>query len=300
MPAKTNRPLRLTNSYARQFARCARPLFAAAALAGPACALDLNYPDFSDLSGLQLNGSAAQVGNALRLTPALADQAGSAFSALPVSLDNLFSFSTHFSFRISDSGGFSDDNDGPGADGLVFVVQTVANNVGAAGGGMGYSGIPNSVGVEFDTWNNEANGLDFDGNHVAVDLNGNISNSLGQTHVDPRLNDGDIWHAWVDFNGATTQMEVRLSPTAARPVSPLIALALDLGTVLGVPDAYIGFTAGTGGAWGNHDILEWQFESDYNPIGAPDAGSSILLLTIASLGLRFCFGAKASRPAELG
>jgi len=260
------------------------------ALAGPACALDLDHPDFSDVSGLQLNGNASQAGNVLRLTPALQNQAGSAFSELPVNLNNSFSFSTRFSFRISDSGGLSDDNDGPGADGLVFVVQTVANNVGNAGGGMGFSGIPNSVGVEFDSWNNEVNGLDFDGNHVAVDLNGDISNSLGQTHVDPRLNDGDIWHAWVDYNGPSMQMEVRLSLNGARPVSPLIALPLDLGTVLGVPDAYVGFTAGTGGAWGNHDILQWQFESDYNPIGVPDAGSSFVLLAAACLGLRLCRG----------
>lgn len=42
------------------------------------------------------------------------------------------------------------DGLGCGADGLVFVVQTNSNKVGG-GGGIGYQGIPNSVGVELDT-----------------------------------------------------------------------------------------------------------------------------------------------------
>jgi Ca2+-binding RTX toxin-like protein len=32
-------------------------------------------------------------------------------------------------------------------------------------------------------------------------------------------------------------------------------------------DAFIGFTSGTGGGTGDHDILDWQFNSSYNPIG---------------------------------
>ena len=38
----------------------------------------------------------------------------------------------------------------------MFVLQTVSSNVGGVGGGMGYVGIPNSVGIEFDNWNNGA------------------------------------------------------------------------------------------------------------------------------------------------
>lgn len=41
------------------------------------------------------------------------------------------------------------------ADGLTFIIQDNPTPVlGGVGEGVGYAGIPNSVGVEFDTWKN--------------------------------------------------------------------------------------------------------------------------------------------------
>ena len=44
------------------------------------------------------------------------------------------------------------DPTGGAADGIMFVVQTVGNNVGGSGGNIGYFGITNSVGIEYDTY----------------------------------------------------------------------------------------------------------------------------------------------------
>jgi len=121
------------------------------ALVATARATTIEFTDFSTVGGLTLNGSAAQAGNALRLTPAAFSQSGSAFSTSTIALSNLSSFSTRFQFQISGSGGIG-DSDGVGADGLVFVVQTVSNNTGGSGGGIGYQGINPSVGIEFDTY----------------------------------------------------------------------------------------------------------------------------------------------------
>ena len=135
-------------------------------LASQAGAAVISYPDFSSVAGLTINGNAAQSGNALRLTPANFGQSGSAFSTSTVSLASNASFSTYFQFRFTNPGGACDGL-GCGADGLVFVVQTVGNNVGGAGGGIGYDGIPNSLGVEFDTWNN--GGIDNNSsNHIGI------------------------------------------------------------------------------------------------------------------------------------
>ncbi|MFL2996497.1 MAG: lectin-like domain-containing protein [Cytophagales bacterium] len=42
-----------------------------------------------------------------------------------------------------------------GADGIAFVIQPLASDLGGeGGGGLGYAGISPSVAVEFDTWNN--------------------------------------------------------------------------------------------------------------------------------------------------
>jgi hypothetical protein len=70
---------------------------------------------------LTLNGVAAVVGDRLRVTPS-SGGAGSAFTTSTITLAGDASFSTAFSFQFT-------DQQGGGADGLVFVVQTVSNNV---------------------------------------------------------------------------------------------------------------------------------------------------------------------------
>ena len=122
------------------------------------------YKDFADVSDLQLNGDAIQSTNNLRLTSSTTWQSGSAFYTDSISLDDNASFSTAFDFLITESGGIGNP---AGADGIVFTMNTIANNVGGTGGGIGYEGIPNSFGVEFDTYNN--GGWDNnDGNHVGM------------------------------------------------------------------------------------------------------------------------------------
>jgi hypothetical protein len=39
-------------------------------------------------------------------------------------------------------------------DGITFALTTYSNNYGSAGMGLGYQGLPQSVAVEFDTYNN--------------------------------------------------------------------------------------------------------------------------------------------------
>lgn len=229
-------------------------------------ALTINYPGFSDLSDFTLNGTAATInpdGNVLNLTNGLG-QSGSAFLTNPIALNNQSSFSTAFEFRIDNPQGAS-DGDGQGADGLVFVVQTNANNVGGGGGGIGYANISPSVGIEFDTWNNgfvDGN----NGNHVGIDLNGS-TNSVARQPIATRLNNGSIWYAWVDYDGLNDLLEVRVSENSTRPAAASLSHAVDLVAVLGQPNAFIGFTSGTGAAGGNHDVLRWTFVDDYQPVG---------------------------------
>ena len=245
----------------------------------PAHALEITFPDFSDITGLTLNGNAAQAGNVLRVTPSTGNQAGSVFSTDQISLTSNASFSTAFSFRFNNPGGISDGQ--VGADGLVFVVQTVSNNVGGIGGGIGYQGIANSVGIEFDSWNN---GLidDNNGNHVGIDVNGNVD-SLVLVPVAGNFNDGQTRFAWIDYNGASTLLEVRLSENNTRPDAALLSLNRDLAVDLGTPDAFVGFTSGTGAAFANHDVLSWTFINEFRPIDVPEPASLLLACTVLGL-----------------
>jgi hypothetical protein len=223
-----------------------------------------NYPNFCSVAGLTLNGDAATLNPngqcVLRMTNDLG-QSSSVFLTNPFSLASNASFSTFFSFRLSNSIGIG-DQDGPGADGIVFAVQTVSNTAGGGGGGIGYEGISPSVGIELDTFNNGAQDQN-NGNHMGIDLNGNMT-SLVLTPFSPAFNNGNTWFAWVDYDG--TKIEGRVAQTATRPLLPTVSVPVNLVSVLGTTNAFVGFTSGTGSGGNTQDILSWQLIGDFSPI----------------------------------
>lgn len=282
-------------------------------------ATTITFNDFSNLSGLQLNGAAAAIhtcdigGNTgcdgvtdslgrkvLRLTNDF-NQSGSSFSLATVTLANAASFSTAFTFRMSDVPGGNGicDESGCGADGITFAVQSVSNTAGGFGQGIGYSGIPNSVGIEFDSWNNGFQD-DNNGNHVGIDINGNVNSTVqfnipttGTGPLVGQLNNSSDWFGWVDYNGASQTIEVRLSMSSLRPLLPVLTQSVDLAALLGTTNAYVGFTSGTGSARNLHDIVSWQFNDDYAPIGVPAPAS----LPILGFALAALFGVRRLRRA---
>jgi hypothetical protein len=169
----------------------------------------------------------------------------------------------YFTFQMSHQGGDWGIN---GADGLVFVVQTKANNVGGAGGGIGYLGISPSLGVEFDTfYNNESYAQDPSDNHIGINLDGS-AHSVAAVSPPRSLKEG-IWNVWVDYNGQAKRLEVRtVQNSATRPANPTLSYPVDLQSVLNMDEVYVGFTSSTGLGWENHDIRSFLFNNDYTPI----------------------------------
>lgn len=247
---------------------------AMALCAASASATTISYSDFSSVAGLQLNGAAAQATDAgsravLRVTPATFGQSGSVFSTSAVTLNADVSFSTRFQFNFNNQGTTG------GADGLVFAVQTVSNTAGGSGGGIGYQGLPHSVGIEFDNWFNGPYG-DVNDNHVGIDLNGSIQSVAQNGNPGFVLDSGKDLFAWVDYNGKTDTLEVRMNDTATRPGATILSYVVDLTGVLGTPNAFVGFTSGTGAAYANHDVISWEFRDTYNPVDVPEPASQAL------------------------
>jgi len=82
-----------------------------------------------------------------------------------------------FSFKIKNP-----QSGTSGADGIEFVINTATNNLGEYGGGIGYSGMVNSVGVEFDTFDNNSSYGDSSlyPNHIAININGDTTHPIAK------------------------------------------------------------------------------------------------------------------------
>jgi hypothetical protein len=242
----------------------------------------ISYTDFHDLSNVQLNGTAQSLSpNAdgiLRLTNNTG-QASSAFWLDPLNLSDNVSFSAMFSFRIY-------NNINGGADGLTFTLQPNSNTAGSAGGGLGYQGIANSMGIEFDTWDNGSDDR-FNSNHVGINFNGSM-NSSAFAAAPFWLEGGEVLTSWIDYDGVNNLLEVRLANDGARPINTLLSYNVNLSQVFGTTDLFVGFTAATGWAGSTHDILSFEFQDRYAPIsvvGGPQAVPEPMSLAIFSLGL---------------
>lgn len=107
---------------------------------------------FSDK--LSVNGNASMTGGRLRLTDGGSGEAGSAFfeTQAPVG-----SFTNDFAFQLTDAI----------ADGFTFTIQGKSPAlVGRPGVDLGYGGIPTSVAVKFDLWDNAGEGPNSTGLYV--------------------------------------------------------------------------------------------------------------------------------------
>jgi len=174
----------------------------------------LAYPTFTG-NGLALLGSTQIANGRLRLTSGGTEQRGTAWTVAPAQFSSSYSFSTEFAFEISAPGGPTDNQDGPGGEGLTFTIQsTGANVLGTNSTAFGLTGGVNTVqkfvSVEFDTrpggiWDSTRSS----GSHLGVNHHASVA-SINQSSRLPRFNDGGRHYAWIDYDGLSKQKSVLL------------------------------------------------------------------------------------------
>ncbi|KAL9288418.1 putative L-type lectin-domain containing receptor kinase VII.2 RLK-Pelle-L-LEC family [Arabidopsis thaliana] len=138
------------------------------------------------------------------------------------------------------------------------------------------NGDPNSriFAVEFDVFaNQEFN--DISDNHVGVDINsltsvasetaGFYGGRDGQRFTELKLNSGENYQAWIEFNGSAINVTMARA-SSRKPIRPLISIPLNLTGVL-LDDMFVGFTASTGQLVQSHRILSWSFSNSNFSIG---------------------------------
>ena len=218
-----------------------------------AFAVDINYPDFSDLSDFILGDNAQQLNSIpddlLQLASGFPQRSGYAYLKNQIQLQN--TFSTHFSFRIDNNVG-GGDSDGLGADWLMFLLKR----------DIGYYAAED-IAVEFDIFNNGARD-NYSGNHVGINYGGEF---VVTQHIDKRLNDGDIWYVWIDYDGSF--LKVYLSLAAVKPDTPILTHAIDIPAYFGDNNPFIGFQAASTSYGADFTILNWSFQS-VAPVTCPE------------------------------
>ena len=210
--------------------------------------------DLANPEGLTLGGTAAFVGATLTLTPDRTNSGGSAFWGCPLRVGQDTWFSVSLSFYIDGEEGTG------GADGLAVVMQagpTGSHALGAVGGELAFGGVAPGVGLELDTWRNSNDPSD---NHVALVSSSAPGKHLALAASPVDLNGGGAVFLWLDWDGASARLEVRLSDKPARPAALTLATTLPLETLVGHL-AYVGLVAATGARRNAHHVTAWTVEA---------------------------------------
>lgn len=144
------------------------------------------------------------------------------------------------------------------SDGIVFVLQTQGIDIlGIGGSGIGYKGLQNSFGVEFDTYKNgESADPSFD--HIALVRDGNVDHRLNLSFAPPvpilatsrSIKDGQNHHIKLTWNAATHLFQVYVD--CSRRITQSVDFVNDV--FRGFNTIYWGVTAAISGA-GNYHIV---------------------------------------------
>lgn len=204
-----------------------------------------NFPDGISGQGMRLNGIAAiNDQGALQVIDGKLNEAASAFYAKPVPIT---AFTTDFTFESLNTL----------ADGFTLTIQNAGlDALGGRGLQLGYGGIPKSVALKFDFYNNAGEG----NTSIGVFLN-------GATPTVPAVTYPDSTYEFLRYIGPTTAhvtydgsvLTVALADSYG--TSWTQTFPVDIPAAVGGKTAYIGFTGGAGTKSMTEQITRWTFSN---------------------------------------
>ena len=229
---------------------------------------DLGYTSFDSNSSVYLLGDAGIVDGRLRVTSGSWEASGAwAMDKQTIAGGLVTKFQIHINAQAGAPDGYGGTGD-PGGDGMAFVIQNAGSSaLGGLGHRLGYGRMPNCLAVEFDTWWNP-DMPDPDDSHISIQTAGTSANapehaySLGA--VSAPLTDGLVHEVKIVY------LPGELSIYFDDMNTPLLEAQIDLATTLDLDGgkAWLGFTAGSGTAYENHDVLNWNFMEIPEPLTA--------------------------------
>lgn len=211
--------------------------------------LFLGISAFAQTDTYILNGFARQDKcNCYTLTPEVNNVSGSVWNKNKIDLGQSFDFVFNVNLGCR-------DNDG--ADGMVFILQTVARSVGSIGSGLGFSGVTPSIGIALDTWQNidpsfpvnDLNDPPYD--HISIQANGVVKHGNDLAGPVPASATSDNiedcqWHL-LRISWDTQTKWLRAYFDGILRVEAQVDMVKDIFN--NDPMVYWGFSAATGGSY---------------------------------------------------
>ena len=192
--------------------------------------LNLNQSNFSN----QFNAFNTAP-NCVQLTAASNTQRGCSWYNAPLDFEEAFELEFDLYFGDNDAG----------ADGICLVFST-NQNCGGTGGGIGASGIPNSIIIEFDTWDNGMVGYDdIPEDHTSIHINGDFTSSIAGPVGLGNIEDGQSHPARIIWDPITQTLSIFLD---GAQVLQLVGYDAVNNVFMGQNEIFWGWTASTGGA----------------------------------------------------
>ncbi|KAG0602691.1 hypothetical protein M758_10G033400 [Ceratodon purpureus] len=183
------------------------------------------------------------------------------------------SFNTSFTFReepmyynASPDATDEDRSKFRWGDGFTFMMTNSSAWIGKSEGKLGIFSAndadnPKVVAVEFDNYANKDTDLMFLGDHVGLDIAS--AKSYCTAFVEPlgiSFWKRDVIYSWIEYDGTTNILQVRVANTSSRPVSPLVNCSYDLYDAVD-EKMWIGFSGSHGTSWCVYYIYNWTFTS---------------------------------------
>ncbi len=169
-------------------------------------------------------------------------------------------FSTAFKFNVGNMRNVY-------ADGWCFVVSAETNKLGLSGHTIGYAGIPNSVAIEYDYFDNSNRGMPP---HIALGVNGVVHDDYddaGYTNSPYERKTNTSICQWIDYDSETNKLEVYVSDNEIRPSLPIVTYDIDISSIVG-DTMYFGFTSATGYGRLDMSLAKWVLVNKYLEGGA--------------------------------
>jgi Chitobiase/beta-hexosaminidase C-terminal domain/Legume lectin domain/Fn3 associated len=208
----------------------------------------INFASGFTSTGLQFNGHAKLNGTRLQLTDGGSQEASSSWFTTPV---NVQSFTTDFSFQFINAN----------SDGMTFTIQNAGlTALGLSGGALAYGaplpggapGIPKSVAVKFDLFQNVHEGTNSTGLYTDGASPTSPSVTIGSG---VNLHSGDPFRVHITYNGATLTMTITDTTTNAAFTT---SWPIDIPATVGANTALVGFTGSTGVST-TTQVINWTY-----------------------------------------